>query len=173
MNCPQCGMPTYSGAVKCARCGLAFTAETPPVSTPPVQHPVRQPGPLYGYIPANTPPASPTWRPPLDEPEWKPKPGTQDTYSAPPEDETPAETDAPPHLKTVGETIAMLIFGLMPVLGVVFCLVWAYGAGSGADSRTLAKAMLWLHGALVMLAVVALTIWVLVLLANAPANTIF
>lgn len=64
---------------------------------------------------------------------------------------------------SVGRCLSTLVVGLLPLVGLVFCLVWSYGGGYATARRNLAKAILWLHGFAVVAAIVGLCVWVLVL----------
>lgn len=61
---------------------------------------------------------------------------------------------------SAGRCFAMIVFGLLPVLGVVFCLVWSYGARRHDQQRNLAKAMLCVHAAALVVLLLALCVWV-------------
>lgn len=85
------------------------------------------------------------------------------------------ELDAPPQgwldaplPKTTGEYLLILLLGLLPLLGVVLCLLWAFGSRWDKQVQTLARAMLWLHGIALLLAVALLAVWVLFLAGGTP-----
>lgn len=67
---------------------------------------------------------------------------------------------------TVGQCLVTLVAGLLPFIGVVCCLVWAYGRTGQQQRRNLGKALLWLHGFVMVAAIVALCVWVVVLAAR-------
>lgn len=70
---------------------------------------------------------------------------------------------------STAEYFVFLLFGLLPVIGVILCLVWAFGRW-GEPLAPFARAMLWLHGICLLLLVLLLAIWVL-MLAGVPAGT--
>ena len=75
-------------------------------------------------------------------------------------------------LLSVGELLKTLLLVLLPLAGIVFCLVWAFGKGSPAPKRNLAKAILWLHGILLIMALVGLAVWVLALLFSGAGSLV-
>lgn len=64
---------------------------------------------------------------------------------------------------TANEYLVLLLVGLFPILGLVFCLRMVYSMGKvrPAAVRSLARAMLWLHGAGLCAAIIALCVWVI------------
>lgn len=151
MNCPRCGMPAFHDANVCAHCGQPLAVpESPPAVSP---------SPPPAYIPAaqNAPPVA--WQPPSQQPVWYPGGDASQAQEAPLPD-VDEEPCGEPSTRSVGETLATLLLGLIPLLGVFICLVLAYGRGAAADTRVLAKAMLWLHGIALALAAAVLVIWV-------------
>ena len=79
---------------------------------------------------------------------------------APTPDEPPAMEAQNAYPTSVGQAVGLLAAGLLPGFGLVLCLWWAYTAGH-AEKQTLAKAMLWLHGASLCVLLVGLCLWVL------------
>lgn len=61
---------------------------------------------------------------------------------------------------TTGRYLGLLLLGLFPLVGLVCCLKWAYGEWTPPTRRNLARAMLWLHGAVLVLVITGLAIWV-------------
>lgn len=61
---------------------------------------------------------------------------------------------------SAGQYLGMLLLGLLPFVGLVACLLWAYSATAQPGRRNLARAMLWLHAAALVIAIIALALWV-------------
>lgn len=74
--------------------------------------------------------------------------------------ETPPAEEHNAFPASVGQAVGLLAAGLLPGFGIPVCLWWAY-AGRPGPKTTLAKAMLWLHGAGLCLALLLLCLWVL------------
>lgn len=66
----------------------------------------------------------------------------------------------------VGRYLAMLVVGLCPLVGIVAGILWAYGPDVDGWQRSLAKAMLILHGIALGALVLGLAVWVLMLLGG-------
>lgn len=67
---------------------------------------------------------------------------------------------------TVGRCLAMLLVGLCPLVGIVAGILWGYGPDVDGWQRSLAKAMLILHGIVLGALVLGLALWVLMLLGG-------
>lgn len=67
----------------------------------------------------------------------------------------------------VRQTLFMLVLGIIPIVGLVACLLWGYGPDMPPARRNLALALLWLHGAGLAAVIVALCAWVMGM-ANYP-----
>lgn len=80
------------------------------------------------------------------------------------------QTDKMARSRTTGEYLLLLGFGLLPVLGIVFCLVWGFGNHWEPEVQALARAMLWLHGIVLVLLVAILAVWVLSLTGGVAAG---
>lgn len=92
-------------------------------------------------------------------------PGAEQTGPAPvpgPEAEAlaPAGAPTPAAWPTVRQMVGMLVFGLFPLLGVALCVMWGYGPKMPVWKRKLAMAMLILHGAAMVLLLLAMATWV-------------
>ncbi|MFV0412504.1 MAG: hypothetical protein ACK5L3_04425, partial [Oscillospiraceae bacterium] len=138
----------------------------PRCQTPVVQQTAAGQGPVFsdafpaqqgGYLPPAAPwgplaQPPPVWQP---EAEWKDRPG-QDSYLE--------EIKALAGNKTTGQFLLLLFFGLFPLAGIAVSLLWAFGKNTDGQTRALARAMLWLHGAALLLAIAGLGAWVLGLL---------
>lgn len=84
----------------------------------------------------------------------------QEQLTAPTPNDAPAMEAQNAYPASVGQAVGLLATGLAPGLGIVLCLWWAYAAGHD-EKQTLAKAMLWLHGAGLCALLVGLCLWVL------------
>lgn len=80
------------------------------------------------------------------------EPGGQDEHPAPGNSE-----GALP----VRQLLLMLVAGLLPMVGLIPCILWAYSEGPASTRQNLAKAMLIVHAAALCLAIMALFLWVL------------
>lgn len=155
MNCLHCGALLPVGAGVCPRCQTPATQQTREGQGPTFSN--AFPAQQGGFVPP-TSPWSPLAQPPLvwqPEAEWKNRPG-QDNYLE--------EIKALAGNKTTWQFLLLLFFGLFPLVGIAVSLLWAFGKNADGQTRALARAMLWLHGAALLLAIVCLAAWVLGLL---------
>lgn len=60
--------------------------------------------------------------------------------------------------------LAWLAAGLLPLAGMAVCLVWAFQTSYATQKQNLARAMLYIHGAGIVAALVWLAVWILRLL---------
>lgn len=123
MICSQCGKNNPDDARFCDGCGNTLQAA-----------PINQ-----GYAPPPPPPPPP---PQYQQPQY------QQSYQQP--GYTPAVDNSP---LSVGQYIGMYLIQLIPVVGFILLLVWAFSADTNLNKKNWAKAML-----IIMLIGIALTI---------------
>lgn len=74
----------------------------------------------------------------------------------------------PPEALTVSQCFTTLIIGLIPLVGLLACLLWSWGGSSSVGRQNLAKALLWLHGIFLCLLIGYLILWVFSLAGILP-----
>ena len=67
------------------------------------------------------------------------------------------------------EYLQYLVTGLLPFMGLLLVLQWAFNGKVRTEKKNLGKAMLWIHGAGLLLLLCGLCIWVILLAQNSMA----
>lgn len=156
MYCPHCHAGLAPGTTQCPYCGTAI-ASAP--SYPP--YTAQQPIPT-GYSAPVTPPTAMYSAPYVPAPTvtpWAPVPPIpvlrNETEIA--REEAEAEK-APLPFKSC---LYVLLLGLLPIAGIILCLVWGFGQDTPPQKRILARCILWIHGIVLAIALICLSVWVI------------
>ena len=114
---------------------VAPAAQTPPAHQPPEETPPPVPQP-----PKEAPPAPPAPRP--TAPKYAPVGMPQASASAARPQPAPGFPVPRPDLLTTGGVLGLVLLGLIPLVGWIVLLVWAFDSASGPNHRALAKGLL-------------------------------
>lgn len=69
---------------------------------------------------------------------------------------------------SVARCLAIVVPGLLPLVGIATCLFFGYSAKGSTSQRSLAKALLTVHAALLGLLIAALCVWIILLFSSHP-----
>lgn len=183
--CIYCGASLPPDAQLCPRCGRLI----PEVDAPPAE-PAAEPLPVEAEETAPVAPAEEEAPapPPEDAAAASPQlrqeapPEAAPAYAAPRPPQPPLEApraaapkyvpmglpvrglteNVPADLLTTGGVLGMVLLGLLPLVGWIVLLVWAFDAASGPNHRALAKGLL--LAKLIVGVLVVLLVWLLMFL---------
>lgn len=172
MQCTHCGAPLKAGTAACAACGeITPAAQRGSASLfgGEARGEVSEgAGGLHSSLPEKEPAAyeaAPRFSEEQHMLEWRPP---ERPFA---EGETPPPLADHPEAASLSavECLRMLLLGLLPGIGLVANLLWAFGDAVATQRRNLALAMLYLHAAVLAVVLLGLLLWVGRLFLMRPA----
>lgn len=129
MFCPKCGTNVPDGSKFCELCGNNMqqteqNAETQQASPQPEVHPAPQPAPQPTYTP--------------QAPDYRQRPQPAPVY----QNNTVNIVDPRDKVYGVGGWLGTIILSIIPIVGFIMTLVWAFGSKANRNKKNWAIAML-------------------------------